>query len=271
MAGSGQHEADWGIEPSVESSDESDEQHRFAPPLSASIKSRISSSRSRTLKLSRAESDRTTRFYELFTVGSSLLRAFAFGQAAGYIYQSCADDLQRTVDSRLGRSENARFLERFRYIIVASQLLNGHVNTSHYDRKTDTDNLFSEDDGGSLFSNPYAKARYWVGSGGFVLATSFLLSWVFRGTSGSGFSKGRAVIATVLSLIVGIFLFTRARRKWLRSLRSKAVEFAAVFVQNCQTFDILASNAVTLIQEVELVSRGYQLYGHILHDDRTAQ
>jgi len=169
--------------------------------------------------------------------------------------------LQRTVDSRLGRSENARFLERFRYIIIASQLLNGHVNVSHYDRSQEQ--LFSEDDHkAAIFgiTATSARARYWIGSGGSVLASSLVLSWIFRGHSGDGvFSKGRAVIAVIIIVVVGIFLFTRARRKWLRSLRLKAVEFAAVFVENSQTFDILASNAVTLIQEVELVSRGYRL------------
>jgi hypothetical protein len=82
---------------------------------------------------------------------------------------------------------------------------------------------------------------------------------MFRGHSDGIFSKGRAMIAVIVTVVMGLFLFTRARRKWLRSLRLKAVEFAAIFVENSQTFDILASNAVTLIQEVELVSRGYRL------------
>jgi hypothetical protein len=82
---------------------------------------------------------------------------------------------------------------------------------------------------------------------------------MFRGHSDGIFSKGRAMIVVIVTVVMGLFLFTRARRKWLRSLRLKAVEFAAIFVENSQTFDILASNAVTLIQEVELVSRGYRL------------
>lgn len=168
--------------------------------------------------------------------------------------------LQRTVDSRLSRRENSRFLERFRYIIIASQLLNGHVNVSHYDRHQNAERFFAEDEKVSFFGANYVRARYWVGSGGVVVATSLILSWVFRGNNGTGaFSKGRAVIAVIVTVVVGIFMFTRARRKWLRSLRMKAVEFASTFVENSQSFDILASNAVTLIQEVELVSRGYRL------------
>lgn len=146
-------------------------------------------------------------------------------------------------------------------MIVASQLLNEHVNVSHYDRKFEEDPLSLDEDASSdIFGSQYAKSRYWAGSGGFVLASSLLLAWVLRGGNGrSGIGRGRAIAALLLSVMVAIFLFAHARRTWLRSLRSKAVEFAALFVKNSQSFDVLASNAVTLIQEVELVSRGYRL------------
>lgn len=173
--------------------------------------------------------------------------------------------LQRAVDSRLGRRENTQFLERFRYIIVASQLLNGHVNVSHYEGKPEANTSgglpFAEDEGddASIFGQQYAtKPRIWIGSGGFVLMTSVVISWVFRG--GSGFNKARAITVLVFTLVAAVVLFTQARRKWLRRLRAKSIEYVSIFVENSQTLDILASNAVTLIQEVELVSRGYRLY-----------
>ena len=232
----------------------------FAPPTTmppaAKRKSRLDYKGPRPLKTSQYGTGRHARLLELFSVRHQL----GYLELLFHIYLYLLTALQRTVDSRLGRRENSRFLERFRYIIVASQLLNGHVNVSHYDRNPDADNLFSDDEktpGIAFFGTSNSKVRNWAGSGGFVLATSLVLSWVFRGNG--TLSKGRAVVAVIVTAVVGIFLFTRARRKWLRSLRLKAVEFAAVFVENSQTFDILASNAVTMIQEVELVSRGYRL------------
>lgn len=130
------------------------------------------------------------------------------------------------------------------------------MNVSHYDRKLSADHLFSEDEPTDFFGTQYAKVRYWVGGGGFMIVSSLLLSWVWRGGS---INKGRAVAALMLSFVVAVFLFADARRRWLRSLRSKVIELAAQFVENSQAFDILASNAITLIQEVELVSRGYRL------------
>jgi len=45
----------------------------------------------------------------------------------------------------------------------------------------------------------------------------------------------------------------------MRGFRVRMIEAATWFVENCQVFDIVTSNAITLIQEVELVSRGYHL------------
>jgi hypothetical protein len=146
-------------------------------------------------------------------------------------------------------------------VIVASQLLSEHVNVSHYDRKSAPDPFSLDGDPSTdIFGPQYAKSRYWAGSGGCVLIVSLVLTWALRGGNGrGGISKGKTIAALLLSIMVAIFLFAHARRSWLRSLRAKAIEFAALFVENSQAFDVLASNAVTLIQEVELVSRGYRL------------
>lgn len=145
-------------------------------------------------------------------------------------------------------------------MIVASQLLNEHVNVSHYDRKPTADPSPFDDDDSDIFGSQYARSRYWAGSGGCVFVVSLLLAWAWRVSNGkSGISKGKAIAALLLSAMVAVFLFTHARRRWLRSVRVKVIEFASLFVENSQAFDVLASNAVTLIQEVELVSRGYRL------------
>ncbi|KAF3923222.1 hypothetical protein ABW20_dc0110572 [Dactylellina cionopaga] len=48
-------------------------------------------------------------------------------------------------------------------------------------------------------------------------------------------------------------------RKKLRNLRTDTISTAEQFVENCQIFDVVVGNAITLIQEIELVSRGYRL------------
>lgn len=167
-------------------------------------------------------------------------------------------------DARLSQGENTGFLERFRYILIASQLLNETINVSHYNRKAEHMAAPSEDDSDStaFFGPRFAKARFWAGNSFCIGVVTVLVGWVLRwGEENPGaVSKGRAALALLGTSIVGIFLFTHARRRWLRTLRGRAIELANQYVESSQNFDILVSDAVTFIQEVELVSRGYRLY-----------
>jgi hypothetical protein len=100
-------------------------------------------------------------------------------------------------------------------------------------------------------------------AGAFLTATtSFAIVWLVnwsRAGRVSGFSKGRALI--VVSVLVGlaIVLYVWARRKWLQNLRQNAVNAASTLVTNLQAFDASTSAALVLVQEVELISRGYRI------------
>jgi hypothetical protein len=50
----------------------------------------------------------------------------------------------------------------------------------------------------------------------------------------------------------------------LQTLRQQTVENASALVTNLQAFEASTSSALALIQEVELVSRGYRLYAGLL-------
>ena len=54
-------------------------------------------------------------------------------------------------------------------------------------------------------------------------------------------------------------LYYYFRRQWLQFLRVQAIEGASSLTTNAQDFDAAASAGITLIQEVELVSRGYNM------------
>lgn len=99
----------------------------------------------------------------------------------------------------------------------------------------------------------------------FIGAMAVLLGWVLR-RGEDGIERGRAIIAFVGMIITGALFFSHARRRWLRDLRGRAIELAGQFVEQSQRYDILVSNAITFIQEVELVSRGYRLYVPLLRD-----
>ena len=84
-----------------------------------------------------------------------------------------------------------------------------------------------------------------------------LIHWA---TKRNGFSIGRLFLV-VVSLGVGLTVaFTHVRRQWLQHLRHRVVNTASTLIANLQTFDTATSSALMLVQEVELVSRGYRLY-----------
>lgn len=97
-----------------------------------------------------------------------------------------------------------------------------------------------------------------TGVGAFVVVS--LLHWARESRQGGGgFNKGRlfvVVMATAVGLTVA---YAHVKRQWLQNLRHRAVAAASALVSNLQAFDTSASSALMLIQEVELVSRGYRL------------
>lgn len=168
---------------------------------------------------------------------------------------SSDDQSQKAVNSRLGRADNAKFLERFRYIIVASQLLNTHsflAQTGHGQSRNIT---------GPTLDAPQIGA--FTLSGAAATATlAFSFTWLIHWTRGNGtFIRGkiRVVILSFTVVVSAIVLYTYVRKQWLQYLRQQSIVEASQFVHKAQKFDAVAAGALTLVQEVELVSRGYRL------------
>lgn len=169
--------------------------------------------------------------------------------------------MQRAVNSRVGRVDNARFLEQFRYIIIASQLLNDeHVNTTQGYNSGPGRSL----DGAQSPITPRVAPHGLVGAI-ITAAGAFGLVWILHWALGGKqrqISKDRLGLVFTAFAAVGVVAYAYIRRQRLHSLRQQAVDFASSFVNEAQEFDRVASTAITLIQEVELVSRGYKLFVH---------
>jgi len=174
------------------------------------------------------------------------IRANRHGSVAR-IHLACS----KAVNSRLGRADNERFLEHFRYLIVASQLLGEQSSI-----RTTT---FSNANGRG--PAPEFKVTA-VSPTGAVLtaATAFTLVWLIHWSRRkSGFSKARFVVVLIVFAFVATVSYGYVRRQWLQTLRQQAVENASALVTNLQAFEASTSSALALVQEVELVSRGYRL------------
>ena len=164
---------------------------------------------------------------------------------------------QHALGSRLGRNDNAQFLEQFRYIIIASQLLNEHTNSIY-----NAVSAVREPTSSPGESEEINQFRYtWTG----ICCTAgvaFAMAWSAHMARIFARSYSSNLASYILYLILAIFLsslFIILRRQWLLHIRNEAISAASSLVANAQSFDAIASATITLIQEVELVSRGYRM------------
>jgi hypothetical protein len=64
-----------------------------------------------------------------------------------------------------------------------------------------------------------------------------------------------------LALLAGFaaIFYAYMRRQWLQYLRQRSLAEVSEFVTRAQEFDTVVGGALALVQEVELVSRGYRM------------
>lgn len=186
---------------------------------------------------------------------------FKLGRAS--TFSAIRDRATHTLASTMvDRSDAAKFLEQFRYSVVASQLLSGHTILAQQNGYPAL--LPSLDGPADLAGGEHGPESLLTSSAGAVavvvgaLATAFALRWL----SGRGYATitwRRAGLFGVLVLLVAILSQAYIRRQWLRYLHEKAVAEVTAFVSSSQDLDGASGAAITLIQEVELVSRGYRI------------
>jgi Mysoin-binding motif of peroxisomes len=170
--------------------------------------------------------------------------------------------LQQAVNSRLHRAENEQFLEHFRYTIVASNLLDEHPG---YARPV---NLPAQ---APPQPEEYSLAS-WTVNGVAVTTTlpftiAWLIHWAVSARSGEiGWSR---LMVLIVALIASMsFLYVYARKQRLHTLRQNAVKSLTALTTNFEALEVSSSAALTMIQEVELVSRGYRLSVSSFYDTK---
>jgi uncharacterized membrane protein len=141
-------------------------------------------------------------------------------------------------------SENGRFLDQFRYSIIASQLLTPEAKptvqpkSSFLRTQTET-NLYD--------SNTSFSLRGAAATAAISFFTASALHWMNLG------------IILVLVFVVAIVVCGYAIRKTSQRVRRVAVEALSGLIGQSHTFDTVARSGLNLVQEVEIVSRGYEM------------
>lgn len=171
----------------------------------------------------------------------------------GRIHNACSS----AVNSRVGRADNARFIEHFRYIIVASQLLNEYL-----DHGSIPPGLLTNYGLDGSEESPMASVTISVYGAAATAAVAFMLVYLVhwaRHSRGAYASRGRIALALTVFAIFAFVGYAYMRRQWLKFLRRNAVTAASKLTASWQVFEMSSSSALSFIQEVELVSKGYRL------------
>ncbi|KAI7511540.1 hypothetical protein KC347_g3282 [Hortaea werneckii] len=162
------------------------------------------------------------------------------------------------LNSRLSRADNAKFIEHFRYVIVASQLLNEYLDHGSLPRSADTElgGDGVQDESGIPDVKTSLYGAFAVAA--FAFALVYLIHWARSGHS-SFLSHGRVALALAVFALVAFVGYAYVRRQWLKFLRRNAVASVTTLTSTWQAFEVSSSSALGFIQEVELVSKGFRL------------
>ncbi|EME79277.1 uncharacterized protein MYCFIDRAFT_50883 [Pseudocercospora fijiensis CIRAD86] len=162
------------------------------------------------------------------------------------------------VNSRLGASDNAKFLEHFRYTIVASQLLNEYLDHGSLNPvSTPLLPSLGVEGTSDVLEEPRDNANL-VGAlsaAALAFALVLLIDWL----RARRMSKSKVLLVLTALAIAAFIAYAYLRRQWLQSLRRQVVQTATRLTTNWQAYELSSSSALSLIQEVELVSKGYRL------------
>ena len=160
----------------------------------------------------------------------------------------------RISDQLLGPSSEG-ILEQFRYNIITSQLLNSRP-TSHGYRPRNQAALARQ----PVFSADGASHTV-AGLAG-TAAIAYLVAWLAHQMRSFAFRQTKPWQALLISCIVlsaGIAAFFLIKRHWLAYARKRLIAQTSEFATHAQAFDAASGAAMQLVQEVELVSRGYRI------------
>ena len=150
-------------------------------------------------------------------------------------------------------------MEHFRYLLVASQLLDeclGQINPTSIlpSHMPSTDGAFDRG-----FTTVNASFEGALSCTVLVLALAWLLHRIRELLNQKG-ATNSIFIVLIVCAAVALVGWAYVHTRWLCTIRQRTIDVASMFVTNLRAFEASTSNALVYIQEVELVSRGYQMY-----------
>ncbi|RIA97445.1 Mysoin-binding motif of peroxisomes-domain-containing protein [Glomus cerebriforme] len=166
--------------------------------------------------------------------------------------------LKEAFSTALPIQEENQFEERFKYLLCTSHLLNDTLSIYFYDSKKPSSAEIRE---AGLYAGGLSRRNFEVLFSAVIGLTIVFLTWLIHDVEAKDFRTTmiRLPAAFLLAMFASFFLYRRMRRKAVKTLYNSALHYMEALVYNCQNLDLKINKALIMIQEIELVSRGYRL------------
>lgn len=161
------------------------------------------------------------------------------------------------IETGLSRTEDERFVEHFRYLIIASQLLSEQSRPGSF-------NPLAQTNGPNILPDNVIVGTTSLEGAVVAVAISFAVVWVIHWSthirSSSLTSSWVRGCLAVLFVILGLVLvYIYSLRNISRRTHRSTTNATSSFVDHAHTFDGVTSTSLKLVQEVEIVARGYDI------------
>jgi hypothetical protein len=161
------------------------------------------------------------------------------------------------VETGLSRTEDERFLEHFRYLIIASQLLSEQSRPGSF-------NPLAHMRSPEVLPNDVLASTTSLEGAIVAVAISFAVVWVIHWSTHirsssltSSWVRGCLAVLFVAFGLVLVYIYSL--RNISRRTHRSTTNAISSFVDHAHTFDGVTSTSLKLIQEVEIVARGYDI------------
>ena len=149
-------------------------------------------------------------------------------------------------------------MEHFRYVLIASQLLNEYIDYGSAPNVPVDIPEHVADESSFVTSTGAITNTGLIITAGSAFFLAGVLNWARGGRSWS-LIQGRAIVLLVCALVTLTTLYAFLRHEWRRCKRHQVLEATSAMVTNVKAFEATSTSALSMIQEVELVSKGYRL------------
>ena len=163
---------------------------------------------------------------------------------------------QAAINAHVSTPAHDEILDKFRYSIIASQLLT-------YEAKSLAENEAARSLGDRALQQNHANNSFSIWGAAVSTTIAFLTAWTLHWARVLYLKPAThwLTLCGILALLVVVIvvIYRYARRKSSQTVRRAAVEALSDLIAQSKALDSVGRSAVGLIQEVEIVSRGYEM------------